>query len=132
MRNLRSLFYGSLFLLILTMGFVLVYFFVLSTTASGEQARDFVVFAGILVAPIVFVPLYWGYRSEYRPHRMTPEENKALSRGSALFAASSLALILGLSAWRKDSMSVSVVALAIYGALTAYYVRLLWRMHREK
>ncbi len=47
-------------------------------------------------------------------------------------ALSSLPCIVGAIAWREGSLSASVVALAIYGALTAYDVRLLWRSYRAK
>ena len=107
------------------MAFGLVYLTTLYITASREVADGLLITAGVLIAPLLFVVLYWDHRCEYQPHRITSEESHTLSRASALMAVSSLPCIVGVFAWRNGSLSVGAIALAIFGALMAYDVRLL-------
>lgn len=132
LKGLRALFYLCLSLLSVGVSFGLVYLLALYITASRDLAADLIVLAGVLIAPFLFVVLYWTYRCEFRPHRLTSEEDDTLSRGTKLVALSALPYIFGAIAWKGDWLLASVIALAVYVALTVYYVRLLWRAYRRK
>jgi hypothetical protein len=132
LKRFRSFFYTSLALLSTAVTFWLGYLVALYITASRELAVGLLIACGLLMAPFLFVVLYWDYRCEYQPHRITSDESHALLRVSALLAVLSGPCIVGVFAWRSGSLSLSAFSFAIFGALMAYNLRLLWRLYRVK
>lgn len=132
LKRVRSFFYTCLTLLSIGVTFWLVYLLTRYISASRELAMGLLIAAGLLMLPFLFVVLYWAYRCEYQPHRITSNEFHALSRASALLAVSSLPCIVGVFTWRSGSLSVSVTALTIFVVLMAYDLRLFWGLYRAK
>jgi hypothetical protein len=130
-KHRRLLLYSLFYLLTFVGGLSLPYWLIVLVTGSKLAATYVLGFSILLITPTMLVSFYWGWRSEFRPFTITPEEYKSVSRSSTLVAISSSFLICGTLIFQNGWRVAGGLALATYALLMVFHVRLLWQSKRQ-
>ena len=130
--RLRILFYLTLSVLGLILGFGLMYFVVSSATRSHEFNQGLWIAISAIAGPLIFVVLYWSCRFEFRAHKITPEDSKTIARASWIVALSGLPFIIGYFAWSGGFLVIAAVGFLLYSILTICYLRMLWGSYQSQ
>jgi hypothetical protein len=129
-KHRRLLLYSLFYLLTFVGGLSLPYWLIV-LVAGSKLAAYVLGFSILLITPTMFVSFYWGWRSEFRPFTITPEEYKSVSRSSTLVAISSSFLICGTLIFQNGWRVAGGLALATHALLMVCHVRLLWQSKRQ-